>query len=178
MPRPVHRQIVKQYVSICVDGYVPEETSLKSTLNVFTTYNTMNLSVGGLTDLSSGGFWTYGTNRMLVILDKIRTTPAERKRTDIMKFAYANYTEIQGEAFRNDTPERRDDGRVLDIAGTENIAALSEMTGLSKQFIAKEALKDNHPDEFTEIILKAYDKKISETPLNKAPVKKANPVKK
>lgn len=103
------------------DGYRPQETVLKSTVNVFTTYNLSNLSVGGLTDLSTGGFWTYGKNRILVILEKENTTP--------------------------------------DIADAEQISALHALTGLSKKFIANEALKDMEPDVFAKSILNAYETK-------------------
>lgn len=141
------------------DGYRPQETELKSTVNVFTTYNLSNLSVGGLTDLSTGGFWTYGKNRILVILEKENATPEEKKQTEILRFAYANYTEMQGEAFRNDNPEAAEGDETPDIADAEQISALHALTGLSKKFIANEALKDMEPDVFAKSILNAYETK-------------------
>lgn len=146
-------------IRVKAEGYKPQTTVLKSSVNVFTTYNLSNLSVGGLTDLSTVGFWTYGKNRILVILEKENPTPEETKQTEILRFAYANYADMQGEAFRNDNPEALEGDETPDIADAEKISALQALTGLSKKFIAEEALKDAEPDVFAKAILKTYESK-------------------
>lgn len=136
---------ISEYVfEVKKDGYQTAKIQLPSSINLVTVANTSNLSTGGTTDLSTGGFWVYNREILFTVMERENPTAADKKQTAILNYAFQNYDFIWSEVFSK-------------TAG-EYVTTLSKMTGLTNSQIFRLAEKDEmpiEPDVFALNVLKA-----------------------
>ncbi len=115
----LEKQRTPYYFTLKAEGWKEVTVELHSAVNAMLTSNSSNLSVGSLTDLTTGAFWAYNQDTLYVVLSPIKGTPkAETKNAlALEKYAFSNFSMIQSEALAGH-------------AQGEYSSALSRKTGL------------------------------------------------
>lgn len=87
-------------ITLKAEGWKDVTVELHSAVNAMLTSNSSNLSVGSLTDLTTGAFWAYNQDTLYVVLSPVKGTRKKEKITalELQKYAFSNYSHIQSEA--------------------------------------------------------------------------------
>lgn len=87
-------------ITLKAEGWKDVTVELHSAVNAMLTSNSSNLSVGSLTDLTTGAFWAYNHDTLYVVLSPVKGTRKKEKITalELQKYAFSNYSHIQAEA--------------------------------------------------------------------------------
>ena len=87
-------------ITLKAEGWKDVTVELHSAVNAMLTSNSSNLSVGSLTDLTTGAFWAYNHDTLYVVLSPVKGTLKKEKITalELQKYAFSNYSHIQSEA--------------------------------------------------------------------------------
>ncbi len=127
------------------DGWKDVTVELQSALNAMLTSNSSNLSVGSLTDLTTGAFWAYNQDTLYVVLSPVKGTVRAEKvnALALQKYAFSNYSHIRSEAAVG-----HDKG--------EYSLTLSQKTGMSVDKIWEILKQAKTPADFSEEIARRF----------------------
>lgn len=128
-------------------GYDDRTVFFQSSINFMLTSNVSNLSIGAITDLTTGGFWAYNQDCMYIILKKsglpVSEAKQKEKEAEIQRFAFANFVFIQEEL-------------LIGHKAGEYSTALSRKTGLSVDQIWQLLDYKQTPLSFSEKVAQEY----------------------
>ena len=122
---PLERKSASSVIMAKKDGYDDKQIVLRSNLNKVAILN-LTFWPSWLTDVATGGMWQYSSDGVYVDMEKAGVKKAEleqiKRKVATRRFVLFNYGELKIEA-----------------AGKEGeyIAALSELSGLSKEMLTE-----------------------------------------